>query len=65
MTHEHYSDNPEIQAILEAMCDRVDAWEKEQNERIKRELDERAKEQAVIWHKNLQEKAKKSLQSSH
>ena len=65
MTHEHYSDNPEIQAILEAMCDRIDQWEKDQNERFKREREQQAKENAIIWHKKLKEKAKKDLQSSH
>ena len=57
--------NPEVKAILEAMCERVDQWEKDQNERFKREREQQAKEDAIRWHKEIKEKAKNILQSSH
>jgi len=57
--------NPEVKAILEAMCERVDQWEKDQNERFKREREQQAKEDAIRWHKEIKEKAKNILQNSH
>ena len=56
--------NPEVKAILEAMCERVDQWEKDQNERFKREREQQAKEDAIRWHKEIKEKAKNILQNS-
>lgn len=56
--------NPEVKAILEAMCERVDQWEKDQNERFKLEREQQAKESAIRWHKQIKEKAKNILQNS-
>jgi len=53
--------NPEVKAILEAMCERIDQWEKDQNERFKREREQEAKENAIRWHKEIKERCKKML----